>query len=69
VELGQVGALTHLFLHMNQLSGPSPAELGQLGVLTHLHLDGNPHLSGQAALRLHLREYKAGCSFCNSFHC
>ena len=55
--------LQELFLHMNQLSGPIPAELGQLGALTHLYLDYNPQLSGQAALCLHLQEHNPGCTF------
>jgi Leucine-rich repeat (LRR) protein len=62
-ELGQLGALTHLYLYQNQLSGPIPAELRQLGALKTLYLDGNPQLSGQAALRLHLREHNPGCTF------
>jgi Leucine-rich repeat (LRR) protein len=61
-ELRQLGALTQLLLHRNQLSGPIPAELGQLGALEYLWLQDNPQLSGQEALRLHLREHKPGCS-------
>jgi hypothetical protein len=62
-ELGQLGALTRLYLQYNQLAGPISAELGQLGALTHLYLIGNPQLSGQAALRLHLQEHNPGCYF------
>jgi Leucine-rich repeat (LRR) protein len=59
--LGQLGALTELCLHWNQLSGSIPAELGQLGALQYLYLQQNPRLSGQAALRLHMREHNPGC--------
>jgi Leucine-rich repeat (LRR) protein len=62
-ELGQLGALTQLYLNQNQLSGPIPAELRQLGALEYLYLQGNPQLSGQAALRLHLQEHNPGCTF------
>ena len=62
-ELGQLGALTHLILHANQLSGPIPAELGQLGALKHLFLGGNPQLSDQEALCLHLQQHNPGCYF------
>ena len=62
-ELGQLGALEALYLHENQLSGPIPAELRQLGALEDLYLDNNEHLSGQEALRLHLREHNPGCTF------
>jgi Leucine-rich repeat (LRR) protein len=60
-ELGQFGALTHLCLEMNQLSGPIPVELGQLGALKVLSLYQNQQLSGQEALRLHLKEHNPGC--------
>jgi hypothetical protein len=62
-ELGQLGALEYLYLFGNQLSGPIPAELGQLGALKILQLQRNPQLSGQAALRLYLREHNPGCNF------
>jgi hypothetical protein len=62
-EMGQLGALTHLFLQRNQLSGQIPAELRQLGALKYLFLSGNPQLSGQEALRLHLQEHNPGCKF------
>jgi hypothetical protein len=59
-----LGALKTLHLGHNQLSGPIPAELRQLlGALRVLWLQGNPQLSGQEALRLHLREHNPGCSF------
>ena len=51
MELGQLGALTHLGLHGNQLSGCIPAELGQLGALTHLYLQNN-QLSGCIPMEL-----------------
>ena len=60
-ELGQLGALKVLYLHNNQLSGPIPAELRQLGKLKFLLLQDNQQLSGQEALRLHLREHNPGC--------
>jgi Leucine-rich repeat (LRR) protein len=59
-ELGQLGALTHLFLQDNQLSGCIPAELGQLGALTHLYLQDN-QLSGKEAFQSHMEEHHAGC--------
>ena len=62
-QVYRLGALTHLSLRENQLSGPIPAELGQLGALTQLYLNGNPQLSGQEALRLHLQEHNPGCTF------
>ena len=52
-----------LHLNHNKLTGPVPAELGQLGALKGLYLTGNPQLSGQEALRLHLREHNPGCFF------
>jgi Leucine-rich repeat (LRR) protein len=62
-ELGQLGALKELSLSKNQLSGPIPAELRQFGALKYLYLDGNPQLSGQEALRLHMQEHNPGCTF------
>jgi hypothetical protein len=62
-ELGQLGALKFLYLDNNQLSGPVPAELGQLGALEYLWLQRNQQLSGQEALRLHLREHSLVCDF------
>ena len=44
-ELGQLRALTRLFLDGNKLSGAIPAELGQLGALAGLYLSEN-ELSG-----------------------
>jgi hypothetical protein len=44
-ELGQLRALTRLFLDGNKLSGPIPAALGELGGLTLLFL-GQNELSG-----------------------
>jgi Leucine-rich repeat (LRR) protein len=50
-ELGQLGALIHLYLSNNQLSGSIPPELGQLGALAHLLLHEN-QLSGSIPLEL-----------------
>jgi hypothetical protein len=44
-ELGQLRALTHLFLEGSRLSGAIPSELGQLGALNYLFLNQN-ELSG-----------------------
>jgi hypothetical protein len=52
----------NLFLSTNQLSGPIPVRLRQLGKLTYLWLQGN-QLSGQEALRVHMREHNPACNF------
>ena len=59
-ELGQLGALTRLYLENNQLSGSIPAELGQLGALAYLYLQDN-QLSGKEAFQSHMEEHCAGC--------
>ena len=58
--LGQLGALTELYLDQNELSGPIPAELGQLGALTDLLLNEN-QLTGQEAFRAFMDEHSPGC--------
>ena len=59
--MGQLGALTHLALATNQLTGPIPAELGQMEALEHLHLGANPQLTGQEAFQSHLQVHHPDC--------
>ena len=56
-----MGALTHLTLFQNELSGPIPAELGQMGALTHLDLEDNLQLTGQEAFRGHMQAHHPDC--------
>ena len=56
-----MGALTHLYLDHNELSGPVPANLGQLAALQYLLLNGNQQLTGQEALCDYMEEHSPDC--------
>ena len=63
--LGQLSALTHLFLDDNQLTGLIPAELGQLEALSTLYLADN-QLTGPIPAELGLPRGLAELIICDN---